>query len=228
MQTKEKASTILRLIRILGFIFTLAIWSWVLNYRFNQWQGLVVVMGTVSAVFPVVWVGRKMLDTKPTTERTAWATTVVHLFLMVFFGSAIIEAIKVFQVWPGWIVPLPTEIGLGLLILTSLCALLTVINLALSGLGAPFAVALSKKLATNWMYSWTRNPMVLSTLASLIAAGLYLRSLWFLLWVIILVTPAWLYFIKVYEERELEIRFGTSYSEYKTKTPMLWPRRPRQ
>ncbi len=36
-----------------------------------------------------------------------------------------------------------------------------------------------------------------------------------------------LVFVKVYEERELEIRFGASYLEYKSRTPMLFPRRPR-
>jgi len=33
--------------------------------------------------------------------------------------------------------------------------------------------------------------------------------------------------VKVFEERELEIRFGASYLEYKSRTPMLFPRRPR-
>ena len=28
-------------------------------------------------------------------------------------------------------------------------------------------------------------------------------------------------------ERELEIRFGKAYLEYKARTPLLWPRRPR-
>jgi protein-S-isoprenylcysteine O-methyltransferase Ste14 len=45
--------------------------------------------------------------------------------------------------------------------------------------------------------------------------------------VLLLVTPALLTFVKVYEERELEIRFGVSYLEYKAKTPMLFPRKPK-
>jgi len=36
-----------------------------------------------------------------------------------------------------------------------------------------------------------------------------------------------LFIVKVYEERELELRFGASYLEYKSKTPMLLPRKPR-
>jgi protein-S-isoprenylcysteine O-methyltransferase Ste14 len=78
----------------------------------------------------------------------------------------------------------------------------------------------------SWMYAWTRNPMVLSALTFLIALGLWLRSTLFLLWVLGLLMPAELLFLKVYEERELEIRFGASYLAYKAKTPMLWPRKP--
>ena len=79
--------------------------------------------------------------------------------------------------------------------------LLTVLNLALGGLGAPFAIALSKRLAVNWLYAWTRNPMVVSTIAFLFSVGIWLQSALFLLWMIVLVTPAWLFFLmeKSYE-----------------------------
>jgi len=40
--------------------------------------------------------------------------------------------------------------------------LLTVINLALKGFGAPFFIVLSRKLAADWLYAWTRDPMVLA------------------------------------------------------------------
>jgi len=55
----------------------------------------------------------------------------------------------------GWILPVPTEIGLILVVVTGAATLLAVVNLALKGLGAPFAIALSRKLATGWMYAWT-------------------------------------------------------------------------
>jgi protein-S-isoprenylcysteine O-methyltransferase Ste14 len=35
-----------------------------------------------------------------------------------------------------------------------------------------------------------------------------------------------LFFVKMYEERELELRFGAPYLEYKSRTPMLLPRKP--
>jgi protein-S-isoprenylcysteine O-methyltransferase Ste14 len=69
--------------------------------------------------------------------------------------------------------------------------------------------------------------MVLGTLAFLVSLGIWYQSALFVVWVLVLVTPAWLFFVKVFEERELEIRFGESYLEYKARTPMLFPRRPK-
>jgi protein-S-isoprenylcysteine O-methyltransferase Ste14 len=57
--------------------------------------------------------------------------------------------------------------------------------------------------------------------------GIWFQSALFVLFVLILFAPALLTIVKVYEERELEIRFGASYLEYKSRTPMLFPRRPR-
>jgi protein-S-isoprenylcysteine O-methyltransferase Ste14 len=61
-----------------------------------------------------------------------------------------------------------------------------------------------------------------------LALGIWFQSLLFVLWVIILFAPALLFFVKAYEERELEIRFGASYREYKSRTRMLFPRKPRR
>ena len=43
--------------------------------------------------------------------------------------------------------------------ISGLVCLLTVVNLALKGLGAPFFIQLSRRLSTDWMYAWSRNPM---------------------------------------------------------------------
>ncbi|MGC1375717.1 MAG: isoprenylcysteine carboxylmethyltransferase family protein [Anaerolineales bacterium] len=137
------------------------------------------------------------------------------------------QAITTQQDWAVWTLPIPVEIGLLLSIITGAAALSAVVNLALKGLGAPFAIALSRKLASDWMYAWTRNPMVFATLAFLVSLGIWFQSVLFVFWVLILFTPALLFFVKVYEERELEIRFGASYLEYKSRTPMLFPRKPR-
>jgi protein-S-isoprenylcysteine O-methyltransferase Ste14 len=151
----------------------------------------------------------------------------VHYGVVILAGTSIVRALKTHQDWSGWLLPIPIEIGLLLVIVTGIASLLTVINLAVKGLGAPFAVALSRKLAVDWLYAWTRNPMVLATLAFGLSLGVWFQSLLFVLWVIILFAPALLFLVKVYEERELEIRFGASYVEYKSRTPMLFPRKPK-
>lgn len=147
--------------------------------------------------------------------------------LLVLFGSAIIRAILSHQDWAGWVLPVPEQVGRVLVILFSAACVLSVANLALKGLGAPFAIALSQKLALDWLYAWTRNPMVLASLALLVSVGIWFQSVLFVLWALFLVSPALLFFVKVYEERELEIRFGSAYLEYKSRTPVLFPRRPK-
>jgi protein-S-isoprenylcysteine O-methyltransferase Ste14 len=213
--------------RIALFGSTLFFWLWVVKQRFSNMVEVFIIIGGVLLVFPLVGLGRMMLDKRPTISRTAWITTFVHFSLMIFLGAAIIRAVITRQNWRGWVLPIPIEIGLPLVIITGAAAFLTVVNLTVKGLGAPFAIALTRKLTADWIYGWTRNPMVLATLVFLFALGIWFQSALFVLWVLILVTPAWLVFVKVYEERELEIRFGASYLEYRAKTPLLFPRKPK-
>ena|SRR5208337_858137 len=215
------------LIRIALLVLIWFLWVRMLNQPLSKIQNLSIIVGGVILVFPVVWLGRKMLDKQPTMSRAVWVTTFVHYALGIFLGVPIIRAVTTHRDWSGWVLPVPVGISLFLVAITGLATLLTMVNLALKGLGAPFAIALSKKLATDWLYAWTRNPMLLVVLAFLLSLGVWFQSALFVLWVLTLVTPALLGFVKIYEERELEIRFGASYLEYKSRTPMLFPRRPR-
>jgi protein-S-isoprenylcysteine O-methyltransferase Ste14 len=208
------------------FVLVLFLWSWVLEQPFSSAVDLCIIVGGVLLVVPVVWLGRRILDKRPTMRRTAWITTFVHYAVGTLLGCAIIRAIRTRRDWADWSLPVPTPIGFLLVVVTGGAVLLTVANLALKGLGAPFAVALSRKLATGWLYAWTRNPMVLAVLAFLLALGIWFQSALFVIWTVVLFAPALLAFVKVYEERELELRFGASYLEYKARTPLLLPRKP--
>jgi protein-S-isoprenylcysteine O-methyltransferase Ste14 len=204
-----------------------AILWWALEARLSNVMNLSIIVGGILLTFPLVWLGRKMLDRQPTMSRAVWATTFVHSALGFTFGVPIVRAVSTHQDWSGWVLLVPSVIGLALVIITGAAFLLTVANLALKGFGAPFFIALSRKLAADWLYSRTRNPMALAALAFFVSLGIWFRSLLFVLWAVVLFAPALLFFLKVYEERELEIRFGASYREYKSRTPMLFPRRPR-
>jgi protein-S-isoprenylcysteine O-methyltransferase Ste14 len=208
-------------------VFIWIIWLWVLNQPLSDIVNLSIIVGGELLVFPLVWLGRRILDRKPTTNHATRVTMFVHYALGILIGVPICRALITHQDWTGWTLPIPVEIGLFLVIITGAALLLTVVNLALKGLGAPFVIALTRKLAVDWMYAWTRNPMVLAGLIFLLSLGIWFQSVLFLIWVVMLFAPALLFFVKVYEERELEIRFGASYLEYKSRTPMLFPRKPR-
>jgi len=214
------------LVRAVLLAFVWSIWWWALNTSLSNAMNLSIILGGVLLVFPVVWLGRKILDKKSTVSRSYWVTTFIHYAVGFLLGITVIRAIMTHQDWSGWVLPIPTEISFSLVIVSGVVTTLTVINLAVKGLGAPFAIALSRKLAVNWLYAWTRNPMVLASLALLLSLGIWYQSTLFVAWGLFLVTPALLFFVKVYEERELEIRFGRSYLEYKARTPFLIPRMP--
>jgi len=134
----------LTLIRVIAFALTLALWMWVLQQSFSPLVNLVCIVGTLLVIFPTVWIGRKLLDIKPTIEQVEWVTTVVHAILMVLLGIAIIKAIQTGNAWRGLVFPIPRSFGIILVYITGAFTLLTVANLALRGLGAPFAIALSR------------------------------------------------------------------------------------
>ncbi len=211
---------------LLAFIFTIL---WLMaNATLSNILNLTVIVGGVLLTYPLVWIGRKILDRHQTVSRAVWTTTFVHFGLGFTFGIPIVRALTAHQVWSGWVLPVPHIIGLILVIITGAVTFLTVVNLALKGFGAPFFIVLSRKLAADWMYAWTRNPMALAAIPFFLSLGIWFQSTLFVLWVIILFTPALLFFLKVYEERELEFRFGSSYKEYKSRTPMLFPRKPQK
>ena len=215
------------LVRVALLAFICFVFWLVQNASISNVMNLSVIVGGVLLTFPLVLLGRKVLDKRPTMSRAIWVTTFVHVGLGFTFGVPIVRALSTYQQWSGWVLPVPSEIGLVLVIMSGAASLLIVVTLALRGFGAPFFIALSRKLAVDWLYAWTRNPMVLAALAFFLSLGIWFQSTLLVLWVLIPFTPALLFFVKVFEERELEIRFGESYLAYKSRTPMLFPRRPR-
>ena len=216
-----------RLLRGGSFGITLVLWSWVQRTDSPAWLSAALIVGGIALIFPCIRVARLWAEREPTPDAVAGITFYVHWALMILLGAAILEAVQTAPRWRVWELPLPAGVGLVLMWVTGVMALLTVANLSLRGLGAPFAIHLSERLATDWLYRYTRNPMVLATLAFLASFGLWARSAGFVAWVLVLVTPAFLYFLTHFEERELEIRFGQAYREYRARTAILLPRPPR-
>src|SRR5512137_174577 len=88
--------------RIALLVSTWLIWLWVLDQPFSNVINLSIIVGGVLLIFPVVWIGRLILDRQPTISRAAWITTFVQYALGIPFGMAIIRAVTTHQDWSGW------------------------------------------------------------------------------------------------------------------------------
>ena len=86
------------------------------------------------------------------------------------------------------------------------------------------AFRLTKQIVETDVYQRTRNPMSFGYYLGAIALGFVSGSRLLTLAVILGVIPAHIFFLKYFEELELELRFGESYKEYKQNVPFLFPK----
>jgi protein-S-isoprenylcysteine O-methyltransferase Ste14 len=73
------------------------------------------------------------------------------------------------------------------------------------------------------IYKYTRNPMSLGYYLFALAVGFISGSTLLTLYALLGLIPAHLFFLRFFEELELELRLGESYKAYKQKTSFLIP-----
>jgi protein-S-isoprenylcysteine O-methyltransferase Ste14 len=86
------------------------------------------------------------------------------------------------------------------------------------------AFRLTKQIVADDIYKRTRNPMSLGFYLFALALAFASSSTFVLLAVSLGLIPAHAFFLKYFEELELELRFGESYLEYKKSVPFLIPK----
>jgi protein-S-isoprenylcysteine O-methyltransferase Ste14 len=86
------------------------------------------------------------------------------------------------------------------------------------------AFILTKRVVNDDIYKRTRNPMSLGFYLLALGAAFITGSTFATLAVALGIIPSHLLFIKFFEEKELELRFGESYLEYKMNVPFLFPK----
>jgi len=215
-------------INVVGIVVFASLVFYLASHQMAQPAETAIVFSGMIWIYPLSALGRWVLDRGRGVEHAKLVTTVVHYLAFWPLGSAVLLACR----WAleGWGPRLPAFGGLlqgagwTLVVGGAALAAASIASLLVGGLGAPWAIALSRRLASRWLYRYTRNPMVLGALLQLLGLALGLRSAFLLAWTAVVFFPAAVYFLKIYEERELEHRFGASYLEYKVKTPFLMPR----
>jgi protein-S-isoprenylcysteine O-methyltransferase Ste14 len=108
-----------------------------------------------------------------------------------------------------------TVIGFGVAIWT----VVVQVNLAS---GTPFPMLPTKKLLIVGPFQYCRNPMTLGTIVAYAGIAILVGSFTSLIAVAILATILICY-LKFIEEKELQLRFGDEYLEYKKETPFMIP-----
>jgi protein-S-isoprenylcysteine O-methyltransferase Ste14 len=91
------------------------------------------------------------------------------------------------------------------------------------GRGTPVPLMATQKLVIQPPYSYCRNPMALGAIVLYLGVAIRIGSLGALI-LVLLGAIALLTYIKRIEEKEMEIRFGQDYLDYKDRTPFLIPR----
>jgi len=209
-------------LKLAVFALVVQCWRTVNRHVLSFAWSAALMWGFVALVPVLAWVGRSLLDRYPSRERAARLTVPIHYAEMTLLGCSLFVAFRFTQDYPIARVPVSRSISWPLLQLLGGFATLTVLNLAIRGLGLPFAAVLSKRLASDWLYRRSRNPMLLSCLLFFIVGALWLRSLHAILWAVLWLSPAWILYVRVYEEGELEARFGEPYRRYKAQTPFFF------
>ena len=119
----------------------------------------------------------------------------------------------------------PFFLALGIILAIPGLYFLAITNKLLRSLGSGTnAFILTKRIVNDDIYKQTRNPMSLGFYLFALAFAFASSSTFVLLAVSMGLIPAHIFFLKYFEELELELRFGESYLEYKKSVPFLIPK----
>ena len=154
----------------------------------------------------------KALSLIPGTIIFLGITPLLLFFLSRYLGSFIP------LIWPRnlEIIIALTALSLALFLMSwSLIALWT------TGQGTPAPIAPTRKLVTTGPYAFCRNPMEVGTAAYFLFVGSWFDSLITGILCLLFGLILGCGYIKLIEERELKLRFGQEYEEYRSMTPLF-------
>jgi protein-S-isoprenylcysteine O-methyltransferase Ste14 len=112
----------------------------------------------------------------------------------------------------------------GILIMVGLYIIWITVSLFTDyGKGTPAPYSPPKILVAIGIYKYLRNPMMIGVWCVLIGEASLFMSIGILIWFLIFFITS-IFFVTVWEEEDLESRFGESYCEYKRNVPRWIPR----
>jgi len=144
---------------------------------------------------------------------TSFLLPITVLILIPLYIEGNISIKYICTLIPGLVIIL-----IGLTIMT-----LTIASFAKLGKGTLAPWSPTKKLVIVGMYRYVRNPMIIGVLIVLLGESISILSLRIFIWAMVFFILNSIHFV-LYEEPNLEKRFGDEYKEYKKNVPRWIPR----
>ncbi len=113
-------------------------------------------------------------------------------------------------------------VGVAAIAVGGFIAIWTIVIQITLAAGTPFPMLPTKKLLIVGPFKYCRNPMTLGTILAYAGVAILAGSFTTLLAVFTLAAVLIAY-LKIIEEKELQLRFGAEYSRYKEETPFILP-----
>jgi len=113
--------------------------------------------------------------------------------------------------------------GLFMILFGLLYSFIAVKNLWELGLGTPAMNAPTEKMVVTGVYRYSRNPIQFAALVYLTGLGFFVFSLPTGLIALTAGSVVGVLYIKLIEEKELRLRYGSSYEEYMCETSFIIP-----
>jgi len=154
---------------------------------------------------------------------------------LLFMAPIFLFLLPWFFIWLGgrfdhWmnlptVLDLPFNLILGLLLLLPswLLGFWSVYSQFDIGRGTPVPLMATQKLIVQPPYTYCRNPMALGAFGMYLGVAILFHSIGAVL-AVLLFAGLLLFYIKRVEEKEMEMRFGEEYLDYKQHTSFLIPR----
>ncbi len=154
------------------------------------------------------------------------ALAVEGVFFLAVFPFALIVLGSSLDQWLQWVPILyePINLVLGgvLSVAGWLCAIWSIYVQFTLGRGTPVPLMATQKLIVLPPYSYCRNPMALGAIVMYLGVAILFSSIGAVV-LVLLGAVLLLTYVKFVEEKEMELRFGQEYLEYKQRTPFLIP-----
>jgi protein-S-isoprenylcysteine O-methyltransferase Ste14 len=189
------------------------------------------IIGFLAFLLGVIGLGI-WLRRHPPKENAEKSSRVLHFLFFAGLGAPFLVALVSpgltrLDGLAGWR-PLPWRpffIILGILLAIPGLYFLAVSNKLLRALGSGAnAFRLTKRVVAQDIYQYTRNPMSLGYYLFGLSIAFITASRLLAAAVLLGIIPAHLLFLKFFEEKELELRFGEPYLRYRRSVPFLIPR----